>query len=642
MRRRTGDATVLLLASLLATACGRSILALPEREANPETPGSPSGQPVQVEQTPDGEQPPGSEQPGTAFDTPDAAVEPESPPSPPPVPLLDAGSWYSDADRPPLDPPPVTTRECERNTDCPLAADCQRSLCGSDGSCTTGPLPDHTPCETSLGYSGFCVEGSCQPSICGDGFIDARNDEECEDGNTDTTDGCIDCQLALCGDGYLQAGLEECDPRNDIFCRQDCTPVVCGDGLIDSPAENCEPSVSDEPCNDTCRISDSPEWLLELQDFQVMLNPVLLLDSSGNPIVVYVQLGALDSVGVSKANKYAPDGQSLWSWTSDEDLLAYYAALDSNDQIVLGGRPRDNEFAWMAKVDTDGLLSWFTTIEDRDPLPLYAAAAAEPERDRIAVVRASENVVGDYRLFSNPVLEFFDADGTPRPEQSPDYAGTYAFGVPLASTTVNGSTRYLMAGAIENGDDVESYLLLLDAEGALVWNEPLGYGLPSGYVAFMRARFHADGDIVVLGIGNDGETLSFFLERFDLSGTSRWGDIKWFREGTVTTDLHSGVYLHVPMAVDDDGNTYLGLSYFDSTTGAITIGIDRYGPDGSPSWERPLRYDEGFRTVLREIPLELALDDQGVIYLLSLQHRIDDQGLLLQGLRLHKWRQPED
>jgi cysteine-rich repeat protein len=67
--------------------------------------------------------------------------------------------------------------------------------------------------------SGFiCVNESCRESSCGDGYVNADSDEECDDGNTDPTDGCepltcaFTCETnAECDDGDPCNGEETCD-----------------------------------------------------------------------------------------------------------------------------------------------------------------------------------------------------------------------------------------------------------------------------------------------------------------------------------------------------------------------------------------------------------------------------------------------
>jgi fibro-slime domain-containing protein len=120
---------------------------------------------------------------------------------------------------------------------------------------------------------GPCPEGAATvPAVCGDGKIN-QADEKCDDGNTQSGDGCtancmqIEANFACptpgapcvstvkCGDGKISAGIETCDDGNttpgdgcDASCKTEmgwdcevagelCTPH-CGDGLI----------VGDEEC----------------------------------------------------------------------------------------------------------------------------------------------------------------------------------------------------------------------------------------------------------------------------------------------------------------------------------------------------------------------------------------------------------
>lgn len=44
---------------------------------------------------------------------------------------------------------------------------------------------------------------------CGNGLIDYG--EQCDDGDFDETDACVNCMEARCGDGYLWKGVEQCE-----------------------------------------------------------------------------------------------------------------------------------------------------------------------------------------------------------------------------------------------------------------------------------------------------------------------------------------------------------------------------------------------------------------------------------------------
>ncbi|XP_013382092.1 acetylcholinesterase collagenic tail peptide [Lingula anatina] len=48
-------------------------------------------------------------------------------------------------------------------------------------------------------------------SRCGDGVLDRELGEECDDGNEDTGDFCVNCRLSYCGDGFINKYAEQCD-----------------------------------------------------------------------------------------------------------------------------------------------------------------------------------------------------------------------------------------------------------------------------------------------------------------------------------------------------------------------------------------------------------------------------------------------
>src|SRR3954471_4813144 len=81
---------------------------------------------------------------------------------------------------------------------------------------------------------------------CGDGFVDSKKNERCDDANQQGGDGCeIDCTLS-CGNRRLDPSAQEsCDDGNhqaDDGCGEDCQleiPAHCGDSRLD-PGEECD------------------------------------------------------------------------------------------------------------------------------------------------------------------------------------------------------------------------------------------------------------------------------------------------------------------------------------------------------------------------------------------------------------------
>ncbi len=75
------------------------------------------------------------------------------------------------------------------------------------------PLLDGTVCEDGLGY---CLNGVCTRSICGDG--EAEPNESCDLGEQNGQPGAActaDCTTSVCGDGRID-GDEQCDDGNRI------------------------------------------------------------------------------------------------------------------------------------------------------------------------------------------------------------------------------------------------------------------------------------------------------------------------------------------------------------------------------------------------------------------------------------------
>jgi len=91
-------------------------------------------------------------------------------------------------------------------------------------------------------------------AVCGDGVVDAAEDEECDDsGESATCDD--DCTAAECGDATLNATAgEQCDEGGaTLKCTANCTAPVCGDGIIDE-GEQCDDgnSAAGDSCSPSC------------------------------------------------------------------------------------------------------------------------------------------------------------------------------------------------------------------------------------------------------------------------------------------------------------------------------------------------------------------------------------------------------
>ncbi len=91
-------------------------------------------------------------------------------------------------------------------------------------SCGNGVVDPVEECDDA-GESAQC-DTDCTVAECGDGTLNVTAGEECDDGNVDNTDACVDeCVNAACSDGHVWLAVEECDDGNAIGgdgCSSNC------------------------------------------------------------------------------------------------------------------------------------------------------------------------------------------------------------------------------------------------------------------------------------------------------------------------------------------------------------------------------------------------------------------------------------
>ena len=131
--------------------------------------------------------------------------------------------------------------------------------------------PETAPCNSSCtGKVPFCGDAICQLNedtiscaqdgctpTCGNGVMEAG--EDCDDGNLENTDACLNnCKAASCGDGFIEAGVEDCDDTNlsdNDACTNACKMAICGDGLTWVGTEDCDDAnaVETDACDMACK-----------------------------------------------------------------------------------------------------------------------------------------------------------------------------------------------------------------------------------------------------------------------------------------------------------------------------------------------------------------------------------------------------
>ena len=103
------------------------------------------------------------------------------------------------------------------------------------------------------------------PDVCGNGVPEPEIGEVCDDGNTDSGDGCSnDCKSdETCGNGVIDAN-EACDDGNHISgdgCSKDCmSDETCGNGYTDkAKGEVCDDgnTMSGDGCSPDCKSNET-------------------------------------------------------------------------------------------------------------------------------------------------------------------------------------------------------------------------------------------------------------------------------------------------------------------------------------------------------------------------------------------------
>lgn len=111
----------------------------------------------------------------------------------------------------------------------------------------------------SGGVNTYACDYDCSSVYCADGVFNAVAGEQCDDGNNSQGDGCnSSCQIEVCGNSVVDAG-EACDmgTSDSISCDGDCSAATCGDGHVNTQAgESCEDgnTNSGDGCSSTCTI----------------------------------------------------------------------------------------------------------------------------------------------------------------------------------------------------------------------------------------------------------------------------------------------------------------------------------------------------------------------------------------------------
>lgn len=117
-------------------------------------------------------------------------------------------------------------------------AQCRKESCGN------GRVDAGEECDPPK--SGSCANDcTLVRPRCGDHVVQTSDGEQCDDGNDQAGDGCLECRLE-CGDGRIDASIgEECEAEySPAHCSSTCRWLpACGDGAVQPEnGEECDPS----------------------------------------------------------------------------------------------------------------------------------------------------------------------------------------------------------------------------------------------------------------------------------------------------------------------------------------------------------------------------------------------------------------
>lgn len=167
----------------------------------------------------------------------------------------DDGDGYIDCD----------DQDCDNNESCIV------ELCGNgtvdatnDEECDSGPLcGEDCKCPSNTQPDG--QNGCYDPDLCGNGETDPG--EMCDDGNTVDDDGCSANCLSdeTCGNGYPDPD-EICDEGGDTAaCDADCSLPSCGDGYVNEQAdEECDSAGESASCNSDCTLTECGDGIINI------------------------------------------------------------------------------------------------------------------------------------------------------------------------------------------------------------------------------------------------------------------------------------------------------------------------------------------------------------------------------------------
>jgi cysteine-rich repeat protein len=128
--------------------------------------------------------------------------------------------------------------------------------------CGNGVMDPGEECDPGNAQDSLC-DPDCSMSVCGDGYLNEKAGEQCDDLYESPFCNAEKCRVPVCGDGVLNrlAG-EECDDGNLVNgdnCSAQCKLEGCGNSKTEA-GENCDDGnrINGDGCDAFCQIEARP------------------------------------------------------------------------------------------------------------------------------------------------------------------------------------------------------------------------------------------------------------------------------------------------------------------------------------------------------------------------------------------------
>lgn len=157
----------------------------------------------------------------------------------------------------PLEAPMIALTSAEDNLF--VGATAQHLITIADNDCGNSVIDAGEACDDGNTQSGDGCSSTCAQEFCGDGVANNTN-EICDDGGNDPGDGCsATCVIEVCGDGVANNNGEQCDDGGATSgdgCSAVCVVEFCGDGILNNTNETCDDGNVDggDGCNASCQL----------------------------------------------------------------------------------------------------------------------------------------------------------------------------------------------------------------------------------------------------------------------------------------------------------------------------------------------------------------------------------------------------